>query len=74
MIQDVEAIHGQNYNISYCRGILARKLTEPRMTPALDDHAGLLTLPRLRREDFSMAYAFPPERLQELQGVLSLRC
>ena len=53
---------------------LARKLTEPRMTPALDDHAGLLTLPRLRREDFSMAYAFPPERLQELQGVISLLC
>jgi hypothetical protein len=29
MIQDAEAIDGQNHNILYCQGILARKLTEP---------------------------------------------
>src|SRR3954452_13335245 len=30
VIPDVEPINGQNHNISYCRGTLARKLTELR--------------------------------------------
>jgi hypothetical protein len=29
MKPDVEFINGQSHNISYCRAILARKLTEP---------------------------------------------
>ena len=29
MTPDIEAINGQSHNLSCCRGILARKLTEP---------------------------------------------
>jgi hypothetical protein len=31
MIPDIEAINGQSRNLSCCRGILARKLTEPNV-------------------------------------------